>query len=212
MICCSVDGCGRPVKARSLCGTHYWRWSKHGDVGAGGLLVAKPGGTCSKHPDRPVKAKGLCGSCYNKHLDERDPANKEKLLKRRRETWANRYSSRNSEEHARKHKNRVLKHRYGITYDEYQRMHNEQNHCCAICGKEGGSTRSTRLYVDHNHETGQVRMLLCPKCNIAVGVIEEGLSRVISIAQYLTKHDPGNESWNALARLELMLRAEADVS
>ena len=66
-----------------------------------------------------------------------------------------------------------LKGRYGITPEEYQKMHDEQDGVCAICKQpetllhQNGNIR--RLVVDHNHETDEVRALLCTKCNLMVG-------------------------------------------
>ena len=160
--------------------------------------------TC-KHPDRKEKAKGLCGSCYNAHLLGRDPDVKAKILATKREQWALRYASRNSSEHAEKQKNRTLRHRYRIDLAEYQRMHAQQQNRCAICNAVGGDTRATRLYVDHNHATGAVRQLLCPGCNQALGIVEQGVERIASLAGYLAKHDPTSKVWNAIVRLDLIL-------
>lgn len=70
-----------------------------------------------------------------------------------------------------------LKRSYGITYEEYLAMSEEQNDVCAIC-KEPETKISKNgepgmLSVDHNHETGQVRRLLCHSCNWEVGVMEK---------------------------------------
>lgn len=161
-----------------------------------------------EHTDRKVKAKGMCGACYNAFLNNRDPETREWVLARNRENWAKRYSSRNSEEHAAKQKNRALRFRYGIDLAEYERMHAIQQNRCAICNAEGGNTRSTRLYVDHNHSTGAVRQLLCPGCNQAIGIIEQGPERLRALAAYLLAHEPDSEAWNALAKLDLYLREQ----
>lgn len=67
---------------------------------------------------------------------------------------------------------------YGITRQDYDRMYEEQDGKCAICGgppvaRRSGSTAV--FHVDHNHTTGAVRGLLCARCNLLVGVIERGL-------------------------------------
>lgn len=158
------------------------------------------------HPERPVKAKGMCGSCYNIYLINRNPETKARVLANNRKNWANRYSSRNSQEHAAKQKNRVLRHRYGIDIETYNQMHLDQKNRCAICNAEGGNTTATRLYVDHNHTTSKVRQLLCPGCNQAIGIIEQGIERISALANYLHLHEPDSEAWNALAKLDLYLR------
>lgn len=70
----------------------------------------------------------------------------------------------------------VLKHKYGITAADYQRMFEKQNGCCAICGKIETSHNQwglKRLAVDHDHETGRVRGLLCSNCNTRLGHLED---------------------------------------
>jgi hypothetical protein len=68
---------------------------------------------------------------------------------------------------------------YGITLDEYQKMHEAQNGLCAICHRP--ETRTIRgevrpLCVDHEHETGRVRGLLCSNCNVAIGFLDSEAS------------------------------------
>lgn len=57
-----------------------------------------------------------------------------------------------------------------ITAEQYQELHDLQVGKCAICGRAEASGR--RLAVDHDHETGHVRGLLCTKCNTTVGWVE----------------------------------------
>ena len=59
-------------------------------------------------------------------------------------------------------------HRYGITRVDYDRMFAEQKGECAICGIHQ-SQLNRKLSVDHDHETGEVRGLLCPYCNHLLG-------------------------------------------
>jgi 5-methylcytosine-specific restriction endonuclease McrA len=59
-----------------------------------------------------------------------------------------------------------LKRNYGITLDTYNQMLDAQGGRCAICG----NTKDSRnLAVDHNHDTGKVRKLLCQACNKGLG-------------------------------------------
>lgn len=155
--------------------------------------------TC--HTDRIVKAKGLCASCYNADLVNRTPEAKLRYQERCRASWAKNYASRNSDEHASRQKNRALRHRYGISLVEYHNMHIAQDNRCSICNAIGGDTRATRLYVDHNHKTGKVRNLLCPKCNHDVGTVEQGIGRIAELAAYLAEHSP-EEEWERLAEMK----------
>ncbi len=83
----------------------------------------------------------------------------------------------------------MLKHRYGITLDAYRSMLLDQEGCCFICGKE------TELVVDH--ETGQVRALLCRNCNVLLGVAHEDPFILAAAIQYLEMFDRAVEDREA---------------
>jgi hypothetical protein len=78
-----------------------------------------------------------------------------------------------------------LKHGYGITPAEYLALLAEQDGHCATCPEvhNGGQ----RLSVDHDHETGQVRGLLCRRCNLAIGQAGDNAYRLLQLASYLLK-------------------------
>jgi hypothetical protein len=68
---------------------------------------------------------------------------------------------------------RNLRSKYGITEAEYFDLLEQQGGGCGICGSsESRWATSPWLHVDHNHQTGAVRGLLCHTCNIAVGCVE----------------------------------------
>lgn len=76
---------------------------------------------------------------------------------------------------------RRFKRVYGITLEEYASLYDEQGGRCALCG--GESNGRGRLAVDHDHETGRVRGLLCFSCNTALGRLERiGLDTVLGYA------------------------------
>jgi hypothetical protein len=98
-------------------------------------------------------------------------------------TAANRLRNKNNPEKV-KHQN--LK-RYGITFADYQAMLARQKGLCAICEKEEAK-RS--LCVDHCHDTGRVRRLLCNRCNTGLGNFDDDPRRVLTAAAYLLEfHD-----------------------
>ena len=82
---------------------------------------------------------------------------------------------------------RMLKHRYGITYEQYVNMYNEQSGLCAICEKPRELGGRSGLYVDHDHNTNEVRGLLCPGCNYAIGVFRDNTDLLNRAIQYLSK-------------------------
>lgn len=64
-----------------------------------------------------------------------------------------------------------LQTRFGMTLEEYDELFDGQGGVCAICG--GSNPDGRRLAVDHDHETGEIRGLLCYRCNrYIVGIIE----------------------------------------
>lgn len=81
---------------------------------------------------------------------------------------------------------------YGITPERYYEMLQRQSGVCAICGEpETGKARNggiRLLAVDHSHKTGQVRGLLCGRCNIYVGYLEN-TDKVRAVIEYLKIHD-----------------------
>ena len=63
--------------------------------------------------------------------------------------------------------------KYGIsiTWEDYNTLFAVQKGCCALCGRHESEFKY-RLCVDHDHETGEIRGLLCSKCNISLGHYE----------------------------------------
>lgn len=81
---------------------------------------------------------------------------------------------------------RRMETRYGLTLEQYAEKLADQGGCCAICGSTD-SKRSTsqRLPVDHDHETGEVRGILCGGCNLGLGAFEDDIWRLTRAIQYL---------------------------
>lgn len=80
--------------------------------------------------------------------------------------------------------------RYGITPQRYLQMHEEQSGACAICNvapKDRHSRYRRTLCVDHNHETGMVRALLCDDCNKGLGCFKEDPQRLLDAFRYLSR-------------------------
>ena len=88
-----------------------------------------------------------------------------------------------------------LQQKYGITIEDYDTLLKEQNSRCAICGttdpgtcKSKGALKS-RFCIDHDHETDEIRGLLCSKCNSGIGFLGDTLERLEAAAAYLRRHD-----------------------
>ncbi len=74
---------------------------------------------------------------------------------------------------------------YGVSLDEVEKMETAQGGRCAICKKE---PTGRRLGVDHNHQTGAVRALLCRACNVGIGYFADSPTLLREAAAYIEKH------------------------
>lgn len=159
---CSFPDCGRKVRVKKvqLCSGH-WRQSRKGRP-LTTLAFRSPIGKRSEclvdRCRRPASARGRCKIHY-------DAKRKEWGLSRGDPV-------KNS-----------LKFHYGLTIEQYERAIEKQNGLCAICKKICACGK--RLAVDHNHETGKLRGLLCMRCNTAIGLLEEDTERFSSAVTYL---------------------------
>lgn len=79
-----------------------------------------------------------------------------------------------------------LKRKFGITLNEYNEKLFSQEEQCAICGKSV-ENNGKALAVDHNHNTGEVRGLLCNNCNVAVGFVDENIDIARKMIKYLER-------------------------
>ena len=83
------------------------------------------------------------------------------------------------------HERRVQK-VYGLAEGDYARLYEAQGGVCGGCGPESGrSGKTKRLAVDHNHETGEVRGLLCSDCNRLIGRLHDNPAALQRLAAYL---------------------------
>ncbi len=90
-------------------------------------------------------------------------------------------------------RNRVynLKKNFGLTVADYQKKFVAQNGVCAICERQEVSKRNGEvkwLAVDHDHETGVVRDLLCTACNNALGQLQDDANLLRKAADYIEHH------------------------
>jgi len=77
-----------------------------------------------------------------------------------------------------------LKRRYGITANDYKTIFDRQSGNCAICGEHQSEIKK-RLHVDHDHNTGAIRGLLCYNCNLMVGNSHDNPDLLRKGAEYL---------------------------
>ena len=86
-----------------------------------------------------------------------------------------------------------LKRTYNLTPDQWEEMYEEQGGVCAICELEetvkcaSGSGKIATLVVDHDHDTGFTRALLCNRCNTATGQLRDNAATAHAVGEYITK-------------------------
>lgn len=150
--------------------------TRGGDVGSALLLQVM------SHTN-PQKAKAYWARYHRKHRARICARARKRYSAKRAECLAKvkRRASANPD----KVKANQLRVRYGITLNEYKRLHRLQRGRCAICrGKS--SVRGRDLSVDHCHRTGRVRGLLCAHCNFALGLFKDSLDILRRAEHYLS--------------------------
>lgn len=78
-----------------------------------------------------------------------------------------------------------FKARYGLTLNDRLTMYIMQSGCCACCGD---SIALNKIFVDHDHETDEIRALLCWNCNVGLGHFKDDPIRLQKAIDYLGKH------------------------
>lgn len=117
----------------------------------------------NKHPKGHLGLDNRCRSCYKVILKENYKNKKQE------------YSVRNKNS-----KFDFKKHKYNIEKHEYNQLVEKQNGLCKIC------LNKRNLCVDHDHKTGKIRGLLCHKCNLAIGLLEDNISSMTNAIKYLS--------------------------
>lgn len=134
-------------------------------------------------------------SCFTKHAKMfcgLDTYCKECKKKQREANIENRRASARNSYH--KHKVKYLQgkreYRLAFLYDlslaEYDQMFKEQDGNCKICGLP---EINRRLSVDHCHKTGKIRSLLCGRCNVVLGRVEENTETLWNMIEYIMEHE-----------------------
>lgn len=98
-------------------------------------------------------------------------------------------------EHPRKHYDSVLRSKYGVSLTGYYKLQRSQGGRCAICKSRGSCIRNKkwkrrwkRLAIDHCHDTGKIRALLCDPCNNGLGCFRDDPAILKKALQYLLAH------------------------
>lgn len=170
---------------------------------------------CIIHPDKPVQARGLCKNCYDKWLKENNPEYLEKQ-KRNCEEWSKKNQARKRENE----KNWLAKQdkdysfiktlqKYRLTPDDYNELLSRQDNKCAICNKVPKENK--RLHVDHDHNTGLVRGLLCFRCNFGLSYFAENYDNINRAAKYLESAEIRSQEWNKEIESKILERSTTTI-
>lgn len=114
---------------------------------------------------------------YNKQWHIQKRSNNSEYQNYRKEYYVN-----NKEAFKAKVKDCHLKRQFGISWKEYQVMFEMQNGLCVLCERK---ENNRMLSVDHNHETGEVRGLLCGDCNRGLGLFKDNPKVLLKAAEYV---------------------------
>lgn len=127
----------------------------------------------------------LCTPCYKKRWKADNPEkhklSEQKYYEANKDAVKARSKASYSPEYDRK---KHLRQKYGLTVEDYNQMFDSQGGKCAICGKHQSEDEKT-FCVDHNHDTGAVRGLLCSKCNKALGGFGDSIEMLNRATKYL---------------------------
>lgn len=143
--------------------------------------VVKPVGEFTKAYNRP---RASCLPCDSEKARERRAANRQKFRQYAKERLR-KIDPQKLKEQRRK---QYLRRYHGLDVATYDRLHTDQAGLCAICRQEATNFGGKPLAIDHDHKTGQVRGLLCFRCNLALGLLEDNTDLILAIALYLEKH------------------------
>jgi hypothetical protein len=146
------------------------------------------------HPETRAKAKGLCNACYVKKRYEADPVYRAKRIETAKawhaanpERSAAMFKKSKSKACPIKKRDYLLRKKYGITFQDFVDILAEQNGACALCFKAPNPDK--QLHVDHCHDTGCVRGLLCHQCNWYLGKVDKDPSLLDRMKNYRENHD-----------------------
>ena len=179
---CIVPGCNKDVNKRRICNTHYFRHRKYGCYDLPKtekrLLFDQGLGKCAKcgkikllsefYIDKQ-KSVGIAADCVE------CTKYKAKIAHNKRKRTASISN---------------IHHKYGITLEQYNTLLAKQDYKCAICGKnETEDVYGRVLCIDHNHENGKIRGVLCHSCNRGLGMFHDNIDILNGAIKYLEKHN-----------------------
>lgn len=121
---------------------------------------------------------------YRKRQNEWASRNRERCREARRRSYKKMTAEQKAKKYAAAEKRRI-KNLYGLTWEDYNRLLEQQGGVCNICRIPGRTGRWDKLVVDHCHTTGAVRGLLCSGCNVAIAALGDSVEGVERALQHV---------------------------
>lgn len=199
---CTVDACRNPVLAKGMCQTHYDRLRRTGSTEKQ-VKERTPCVRCGKRDGEYIRPDGrVCKACRQKEKRAEavaaDPGSCAycgvEIPSRRATPGQAMYCTREHKELAWREDGRgaeaslrwYYRQRYGLTLEEAEAM---RGLGCEICGvvSTDAEGRWGNLHIDHNHETGEVRGVLCTTCNTGLGQFKDSPELLEKAAAYLRR-------------------------
>jgi hypothetical protein len=123
-----------------------------------------------------TKKDGLCRTCKDCSKEQhkiwcQTHQRKRKPSKQKNKDW----------------RKRSLRRKFGMTRDDYDDLLKSQSGKCAICGSETSRRENSSFCIDHSHDNGLVRGLLCHLCNRGLGFFQDDASLLLKASDYLQK-------------------------
>jgi len=112
-----------------------------------------------------------CKECVKKYSHRHYLKHRKEVIERTRK-----YAVKNKHKIQKWMADYLFKKRYGITLEDYNELLIKQKGRCAICGS---LPKHRRLDIDHDHKTGQIRGLLCNRCNQGLGYLGQVLKKAM---------------------------------
>lgn len=122
-----------------------------------------------------------CRECMRNSYRLWARSNPEKVQAKKRRQWRSDSDRINT---LRRERKSHLKYLFGLPIERYEAMIEAQQGKCAICA----CVPKDALCVDHDHLTGNIRALLCRKCNAGIGLLGDDLDRLRAAVRYLEGH------------------------
>lgn len=193
---CTVPGCTRPLDKGGYCNAHYQRWRTYGDVRAD-VPIRKsrrgkdwtPRETVRDENGAPLllRCTSTCGrmlppSEFHAHRKGPDGLNYwcKDCSRAQVRSWAAEHR-----EYAAQWRRQYALKKYGLTPDSFAELLAFQGGGCAICYVEHPPWTVGVWTVDHDHQTGEVRGILCSTCNGGLGLFHDDAATLRRAVAYL---------------------------